>query len=175
MSTSDRSLMRGVIGLVKANDGNVKGRIRVQKLAYLIKRLGDTDLTAADFTYHHYGPYSREVSGALQDAVVFGLLSEHVEHFSQGSVHYSYALTREGEQWAEQTDAGRTPIHKRAMEFLKGAHWRALELGATVAYLQDREGVRDRDEAFERALELKPNCQRYRKEATDILKKLEMS
>lgn len=56
MTTGDRSLMRGVIGLVKANDGNVKGRIRLQKLAYLIKRLGDSDLTAAEFTYHHYGP-----------------------------------------------------------------------------------------------------------------------
>lgn len=174
MTIGDRSLMRGVVGIVRANDGSVKSRVRIQKLAYLLKRLGDPDLADSEFTYHHYGPYSREVSGALQDAVVFGLLNEQVEHFGQGSVLYSYALTGEGKQWAEQTDAGRSSIHARAMEFLKGAHWRALELGATVAYLQEREGVRDRDEAFKRALELKPNCQRYRKEATDILNKLEM-
>lgn len=175
MTAGDRSLMRGVIGLVSANGGNVKNRIRMQKLAYLLKRLGDADLAAAQFTYHHYGPYSREVSGALQDAVVFGLLDERVEHFGQGSVQYSYALTDEGKEWADQSDAGRTPIHKRAMDVLKGAHWRALELGATVAYLQEREGVRNRDEAFARALELKPNCQRYRKEAAEILSKLEVA
>lgn len=174
MKTGDRSLMRGVIGLVRANGGNVKTRIRMQKLAYLLKRLGDPDLTVAQFTYHHYGPYSREVSDALQDAVVFSLLDERVEYFGQGSVLYSYALTEEGKEWAEQTAAGHTRIHERAMGVLKGTHWRALELGATVAYLQEREGVRDRDEAFVQALELKPNCERYRKKAEEILDKLGM-
>jgi uncharacterized protein YwgA len=174
MTTGDRRLMRGVVGIVRANDDSVKSRVRIQKLAYLLKRLGDPDLADSEFTYHHYGPYSREVSDALQDAVVFGLLSEHVEHFSQGSVLYSYALTGEGRQWAEQTDAGRTGIHERAMKILRNAHWRALELGATVAYLQDRESVHDREEAFNRALELKPNCQRYRKEATEILNNLKI-
>lgn len=173
MTTVDRSLMRGVMGLVHANGGNVKSRIRMQKLAYFLNRLGDADLSAAQFTYHHYGPYSREVSDALQDAVVFGLLDERVEHFGEGSVVYSYALTKEGKEWAEQTDAGHTFIHKHAMEVLKDAHWRALELGATVAYLQEREGVRDREEAFSRALELKPNCLRYLKQATEIVDKLE--
>lgn len=172
MNTGDRSLMRGVIGLVKANGGNVKTRIRMQKLAYLLKRLGDPDLSNAQFTYHHYGPYSREVSDALQDAVVSGLLNERVEHFGHGSIQYSYALTEEGQAWADQTDAGGTRIHKSAMKFLVGAHWRALELGATVAYLQERERVHDRGEAFGRALELKPNCQRYREEATKILNNL---
>jgi uncharacterized protein len=61
-----------VTALVNLNGGRMVGKTRLQKTVYLLKECG-IDL-GFDFDYHHYGPYSEELSIASSDAVALGIL-----------------------------------------------------------------------------------------------------
>lgn len=62
-----------VAALVKLNGGRIVGKTRLQKTVYLLKSCG-IDL-GFDFDYHHYGPYSEELSIASGDAVALKLIN----------------------------------------------------------------------------------------------------
>ena len=62
-----------VAALVSLNGGRMVGKTRLQKTVYLLKECG-IDL-GFDFDYHHYGPYSEELSIASSDAVALGILN----------------------------------------------------------------------------------------------------
>ena len=63
-----------VADIVHAVGGRLVSRIRLQKIAYLLDQLG-TD-SGFDYTYHHYGPYSRDLDSAILDAEAFDLVKE---------------------------------------------------------------------------------------------------
>ncbi|KAB2919086.1 MAG: hypothetical protein F9K30_17655, partial [Dechloromonas sp.] len=49
-----------------AADGPIVGRVRIQKVFYLLNQLGlEGDFR---FSYHHYGPYSEDLSQAIDRA-----------------------------------------------------------------------------------------------------------
>jgi hypothetical protein len=54
---------------IDAAGGQVVGKVRLQKLVYLLDRLGVP--TGFSFSYHHYGPFSEELAEAVEDDVVF--------------------------------------------------------------------------------------------------------
>ncbi len=171
---SDRSgsPLRGLLSLVEANGGHVSSRISIQKSAYLLKTLKDPDFVALGFSYHHYGPYSRQLSDVLQEAVAAGLLQESRDAFAQGYQRYAYCLTEGGRSWLdEEFDA-----HPETMEkfggLLSKAHWRVLELAATVVFLEKEELATERRNAFSMALRLKPECKVFRERAERLLDEL---
>ena len=55
-----------VFTLVALSGGEVVGRTRLQKEAYLLDRCGAN--LQIPFTYHHYGPYSFELADGWTDA-----------------------------------------------------------------------------------------------------------
>ena len=65
-----------VVGTVALSGGELVGRIRMQKVVYLLDQLGMR--SGATFEYHHYGPYSEAVSDAVTDAKFWGHLTEVV-------------------------------------------------------------------------------------------------
>src|SRR5438046_4670862 len=86
------------------------GRTTLQKLAYFESEAG---LFHARFKPHYYGPYSQEVADAVEELVSLGYLKETVTLLGEqqeswlaavsGGVRiYSYELTDEGRQLAEQ-------------------------------------------------------------------------
>ncbi len=169
------SVLRGVISLVDAMGGTLDHRIRLQKAAYLFQRLGVEDFRPASFKYHHYGPYSRGLSDTIQAAVSLGLLREDkAERGESEAVSYRYVLTDEGSAWLRENATEPDEEMIRHAPLLKGASWRALELGATALFLERDERLPDRGSAMRRAIELKPACQPFLAEADRLLAELSL-
>ena len=160
--------MFDLLALIAASDGKVEHRIRIQKEAFLIQWLGFPLFRDVHFTYHHFGPYSRELSEALHEAVTSGLLEEHVSQ-AESVTKYAYELTSRGSELVK-----RQPASGLIAEVVRGLNndpWRALELAATALYLQVEE-VLDASGAMERALSLKPACRTHRAAAESIIARL---
>jgi uncharacterized protein YwgA len=69
--------------------GTLKTRKRLQKVVFLIQA-GGCPLDA-DYTLHHYGPYSQEVARLADEMVQVNLLVEKPEQ-NQVGLQYSYVL-----------------------------------------------------------------------------------
>ncbi len=72
---SARELVAGAISLA---GGSVIGRVRLQKVMYLLTKKGLGG--PFRFSYHHYGPFSRDVDEAISDAKAFCGLREATRH-----------------------------------------------------------------------------------------------
>jgi uncharacterized protein len=122
--------------IVALNGGRMVGRTRLQKTAYLLKRLGAE--VPFDFEYHHYGPFSAELAEALDAASEERLITETYGigyHQSPYSIITTDARSPErlgGVPAEEATDWLRT---------LNGYTGTDLELAATLVFLRDEEGV----------------------------------
>ncbi len=115
-----------VAEIVRDAGGQIVGRTRLQKIAYLLELTGQGE--GFDFEYRHYGPYSESLSDAARVASAFGLIEEE-DCVAQWGGHYSiYSAKGCGELSSEST---RTKFAKAAASI--GAV--ELELAATAAYL----------------------------------------
>lgn len=162
----------GVMELVAASKGEVDSRIRLQKEAYLLATRKVGRFRLASFTYHHFGPYSRELSDALQSAVVDELLAEHRHEADDGSyVKYSYKLTEKGSAFLGEAHSDLGPLTEYAERFSK-VHWRALELAATIRYLELGGDAANREDAVAQAVSLKPLTEKYSADARRVLEQL---
>jgi uncharacterized protein len=157
---------QGLLALIRASNGSIDSRIRLQKEAYLLKRMGFPLFQSVRFKYHYYGPYSRYLSACLQSAVADGLVTEHEEDFGNGYIRYSYTLPDDLEQeYVPEIERSYEDIITR----LADEEWRTLELSATVLFLEEEE-EKDEHEAMQRALALKPECKPFEEEAATLLR-----
>ncbi|HVI01762.1 MAG TPA: hypothetical protein VM869_23760, partial [Enhygromyxa sp.] len=123
-------------------------------------------------SYHHYGPYSDQLAGALDQAVASGLVEEDRRDSANGYKLYAYKLNREHPDYTYLALPPRDADAVQSfMKVSKDAHWRALELAATVVYLE-RNLTISREAATARALGLKPDCKPYCAEAETLLNEL---
>lgn len=128
-----------VVGAVAIAGGELVGRIRMQKVVYLLDQLGLA--SGAAFEYHHYGPYSEEVSDAIADAKFWGNLNEVVNFRVADGAPYSTFKTS-----AEEPDSLGELSTENARSYLKKfAEYSStvLELAATVHWLAFVEKVPD--------------------------------
>lgn len=167
------SAILGILKIAAASGGEIDTRIRLQKEAYLLAvcRLGRFD--ASDFEYHHYGPYSRAVSDALRFAVSAGYLDETAEYIddNQSSIKYSYNITPLGRDLLGQVNYFEPEIED-LIGYLSRQPWRSLELAATVRFLEDREGIEDREVALAEAIRLKPATKGFQTQARAVLQRV---
>lgn len=149
----------------------VKGRVRIQKTAYFLKRLGMPELDGVDFFYHHYGPFSWTVADSLVDGVGCDALREAAKPLVDDRQGYEYRL---GDHAAENVDdvspASRALVERLVTE-IREEHWRTLELASTIDFLEHREGL-PREQARSRALRLKPACATYEQHAVALLARM---
>lgn len=166
MISQRQRALAGLLALVGASGGQVESRIRIQKEAFLLAAKGSESFDPEDFIFHYHGPYSRALSDLLHQSVSCGLIEETKEYFSDNKVRYSYRLTDAGNEFlgAEVDEAIATLAPK-----LHQCHWRALELAATVAFLERKKEVRGRKDAFAEALKIKPECNHYTNDAERVL------
>jgi len=132
----------------------IQGRKRMQKVVYFLQQARCP--IDAEYTLHHYGPYSRELANITDVMVAEGLLREQVVGFGQ----YAYSLDprtramlkRIGQ--SESTQKFQT-FRDQAIELLKEDLWR-LELGATILYFyRSPRPHADWDDALQRAWQYK--------------------
>lgn len=131
-------IVAGTVAL--APDGELVGRIRLQKIVYLMEQLGLK--SGAGFSYHHYGPYSEALYAAVEDAKFWGRLEEQTMSRASDGAPYSAFRAKD----APPTDKlGQLPV-KRARELLAKltpVHSTVLELAATIHWLAFKEKVAD--------------------------------
>lgn len=128
-----------VTGAVALSGGEIVGRIRLQKVIYLLDRLGMN--SGAPFEYHHYGPYSEAVSDAVTDAKFWGHIKEVVGFRLADGAPYSSFRTD-----ADAPDALGDMSSEDARQLLAkfgGCTSTVLELAATVHWLAFVEKVPD--------------------------------
>lgn len=77
----------------------VNGRTRFQKLMFLVQKKAESEkIEGLDFKYeiYLYGPFSRELSSAIDDLVDKGYLEEQKTETHLGYTKYVYRLTGKG-------------------------------------------------------------------------------
>jgi uncharacterized protein len=121
--------------------GTLNSRKRLQKVAFLLQAAGCP--FDAEYTLHHYGPYSQEVARLSDEMVQVGLLDESSKP-NQVGVQYSYALSENAA--SEMTQLQKTPQGKRlakplapfeekAKKLLNTDLW-LLEVASTMVYFR---------------------------------------
>lgn len=156
--------------VISAGDGQIVGRVRLQKVFYLLDQLGLE--SGFSYSYHHYGPYTSDLANAVADAKAFKLVSESTKHRATDGVGFSvYSL---GDDFAP-TDQRLGRLEKneaaRIMKKLQNYSATVLELAATIHWLINVEKVSDWETELHRRKGMK--TQRGRMEqAVELLQSL---
>lgn len=161
-----------ILALAVTMNGGLVGRLRVQKLMYLLQQKGVCALEPLFFEYHHFGPFSSDVVDIIKGAVRSDIVEEIEDRDDDdGWKRYEYRPTRSAEDWAARVTPEDRVLVERVLDVCQGAHWRTLELAATADFLQ-RTDKTHRDTAFQDALQRKPKCVPYAREARRLLEQL---
>ncbi|MCP8938526.1 hypothetical protein NK718_08365 [Alsobacter sp. SYSU M60028] len=130
-----------VVGTVALAGGELVGRIRLQKVVYLLDQLGMK--SGAPFEYHHYGPYSEAISDAVTDAKFWGNISEVVSfRIADGAPYSSFRTQPKTPEPLQLGDLSAEDAKKYLAKFA-GCTSTVLELAATVHWLAFVEKVPD--------------------------------
>lgn len=123
-----------VVAMIALWGGELVGRTRLQKGAYLLHRCGAN--FGLPFVYYHYGPYSFDLAAGCADAREDGRI-EIDEKPGRHGVRYAIFKT------AEKADGIGALSRREALGFVKKMQPCTdvvLELAATVAFLRDEGG-----------------------------------
>ncbi|MEQ8967093.1 MAG: hypothetical protein RID91_14840 [Azospirillaceae bacterium] len=124
--------------MMAAADGEIVGRVRFHKIAYLLEEAGMH--SGIWFSYHHYGPFSRDLADALDHAVVKDRVREDQGRRSDSN---PYSIFRSAAPQAGDFD-GMTVEQARALvQRMKDQPSVVLELAATIHWLREKERVAD--------------------------------
>lgn len=117
------------------------GRVRLQKIAYLLNALGLE--TGLSFSYYHYGPFSRDLDQGTDDAKSFGWIDEERENRLSDGASYSVFILKPKAADAPDLDLGEMgEAGARALvEKFAGVSATILELAATAHWLSEVEKV----------------------------------
>jgi uncharacterized protein YwgA len=129
-----------VADLVLLAGGKLTGRVRLQKIMYLLDNKGLE--SGAAYFYHHYGPYSEDLWDAVSDAKFFEGLHEEVVSSDCWTPYSVFELT---EKRTPPYRVGRMPAGeaREYLEKLKNVNSTVLELASTIHWLAFVEKVPD--------------------------------
>lgn len=118
--------VQAVNSIVSDAGGTVVGRTRLQKIAYILYATGLDD--SFDFEYKHFGPYSRDLTQAVDFAKLAGVISEESRPASWGG---SYSI------YTAPATASDNALKKQLIGICNNADSVVLELAATAAFLSN--------------------------------------
>jgi len=116
-----------IASLISASGGKVVGRTRLQKMVCMLNISGYD--VGFDFSYHHYGPYSEDLSFAVSDAHALGLIQEEKRHTDWGTRYSVYEARQE-------VDSDEIATISPLLEVMRDADSVELELAVTAAFLK---------------------------------------
>lgn len=167
---SARDLIAQTVALA---GGKVTGRVRLQKIIYLLNRKGlEGDFA---FSYHYYGPFSRAVDEAISDAKAFCGLREKTDWRASDGAPFSVFNLSQPDQCRPAASLGGIPVSRAekdiaAMVVIPST---VIEIAATIDWLRHREGVPDWRAELIRRKGAKAGGGRI-EQALTLLKKLEL-
>jgi uncharacterized protein len=129
-----------VADIVAAAGGRLVSRVRLQKVAYLLDKLGAK--SGFSFAYHHYGPYSRDLDNAVLDAEAFGKIQETFDRRQTDGARYSVFKVVPSDETHEYSYLNAKRLRERVKE-LAAENVTVLELAATANWLLNDEHVAD--------------------------------
>ncbi len=130
--------------------GKIVGKTRFQKIAYLLSEAGL--LEGYDFEYHHYGPYSDDLSSSLKFASLFDELKEEERKTDWGGYYSIFSLP--------ESEGDKIEVNQNRSKFIKpmlNISSIVLELAATAAFLAKANDNPDDFDPWEKTRELKPD------------------
>lgn len=123
-----------IVDFIATAEG-ITGRKKMQKMIYILKKLGVP--FQEKYEFHIYGPYSEELTARVEELCDMGFLSEERE--DKGSyVQYKYAVTQEGNDFRGTLKESILDSPEVAGK-LNGKSSRFLELTATLLYFDHME------------------------------------
>lgn len=129
MNTNIKDTAQKVAQLIYDAGGNLTGRIRMQKMIFLLELAGEE--RGFCFDYHFYGPYSEDLSHASDHAKTFGFIREDIRSTSWGGYYSTFSLLEMGKtECADEC----SDIRRKMIEQTKNISAIVLELAATAAY-----------------------------------------
>lgn len=131
-----------IVSLLSAADGKIVGRIRIQKIVYLLEQLGLN--SGFNFSYHHYGPYSEDLSQELLfDRIFDKSINETFEKTSFGSEYSVYTLAENQTEIPTHVGALIFDDVKNSVGKMKSTTSVVIELAATIHWLRKKEKIAD--------------------------------
>lgn len=137
-----------ISSLVAMADGEIVGKIRLQKTVYLLDQIGLNSGFA--YEYFHYGPYSSDLAEKVEDDLIFSNLKATTRRRAGDGVPYVVYRT---EAPADPKSLGSlsTNTIAAALREMQRRSATVLELAATIHWLSVVEGIGDwRTELFRR-------------------------
>jgi len=116
--------------LIRAAGGEIVGKVRLQKMVYLLDQLGVQ--TEFSFSYHHYGPYSDDLAEVVEDDVIFGRVKAERRRRSDG---VPYVVYRAAPGDAASESVFEQPKINAALQAMQRSSATVLELAATIHWL----------------------------------------
>jgi len=126
--------------LINAAGGEIVGKVRLQKLVYLLDQIGvESDLS---FAYHHYGPYSEELADRVEDDLIFRRVNAETRRRADGVPFVVYRAIDQAENQETTASLG-TPRVRAALAAMQRCSATVLELAATIHWLAAVEELQD--------------------------------
>jgi uncharacterized protein YwgA len=123
------------VSIVALNDGELIGRTRLQKTAFLLERCGMG--SGLEFDYRHYGPFSADLARGCDDAEFDGRL-KMVER--PGSREMPYTVFTTKEPAPDRLGNISAPDVRALLTAMRGCSDIVLEVAATIVYLRELGG-----------------------------------
>lgn len=160
-----------VSDIIKAAGGEIVGKIRLQKMVYLLDQLGLE--SGFSFDYHHYGPYSAELALNTDfDVVMNDVIEEPRRRASDGVPYSVFKLPpARASEVADEIGGIRSDVAKSALTLMQKQSGTVLELAATIHWLALIEEVDDWKKELIRRKGAKASAQRVEK-ALSVLRDL---
>jgi len=127
-----RDAQRAAARIIQDAGGELVGRTRLQKIAFLLELAGFED--EFSFEYRHYGPYSEDLAQAMEIASILGPVKEDERVADWGGRYSIYTLK-------EENVAPADTVRSNFVQQAKLIDAIELELAATAAYLFAYEGI----------------------------------
>lgn len=162
-----------VADVVAAAGDKIVGRIRMQKVFYLLDQLGLN--SGFDYEYRHYGPYSADLSEAIEDAKAFAGLQEETHRRQSDGVPYSvFKLVASDRRVMPNIGSLPAATVRNALAKMNRRSATVLELAATIHWLANVERVDDWRSELDNRKGPKTVGGRV-SQAEDLLRELEIS
>ena len=139
MTTPDKL----VVNVLSAAGAPIVGRIRLQKIFYLLDQKGMG--SGLSFHYHHYGPYSRELDAALDRAQAMQGVTEKTAYRQADGMPYSIFSLRGAADGELPDTVGQLSVDeaRKLIPSMAAKSSTVLELAATIHWLSKVERVPD--------------------------------
>jgi uncharacterized protein len=123
-----------VASMVALNDGELVGKVRLQKTFYLLDSCGLQ--SGFDYDFHFYGPFSVDLSRATDDATAVGRINFE-DKFGYHEVPYRVFRARHDAPSPESLGALSAAEVRKNLKLMARYSAAELEVAASIVFLRD--------------------------------------